>query len=207
MKQYLFNFKCLVVLSCLLYSSSIVRAQQMEMHNMVIKNKNIYIAMMDTMMDKMVHCTNSGFVEDDFITQMIPHHEGAVEMAKYEIQHGRSFEMIQLAKSILTEQTSEIEQMRLWLEKYSPVTRELPQFQQAMNQTMELMMENMPGDGMLTDLDMAFAKVMTPHHQAAIDMAKVVIRFSKDGQTNAFAKHIISSQQIEIEQMKSFTNN
>lgn len=159
------------------------------------------------MMDNMVHTATSGFVEADFITQMIAHHEGAIEMARYEILHGSSFEMIQLAKSILVEQTSEIQQMQLWLEKYSSDNKDTPQFHQYMNQTMEVMMQNMPVESTLTDIDKAFAKVMMPHHRAAIDMAKVVIKFSKDGQTNAFAKHIISSQQIEIEQMFLFANN
>jgi uncharacterized protein (DUF305 family) len=65
----------------------------------------------------------------------------------------------------------------------------------------------MPANNLLTGTDRAFARVMIPHHQAAIDMAKVIIKFTKDHQTNAFAKSIISSEKIEIEQMSAYLKN
>ena len=75
-----------------------------------------------------------------------------------------------------------------------------------MDKSMVVMMDDMPHSSELTDVDIAFARVMIPHHQAAVDMAKVVLQFSKDQQTIAFAKQIISAEEIEIEQMLSFIN-
>ena len=79
--------------------------------------QNIFITMMDTMMIGMDEAEIGISPEHDFTVQMIPHHQGALEMAAYEIEHGKNFEMIQLAKSIQAEQRIELQQMKLYLKK------------------------------------------------------------------------------------------
>ncbi|OJV13251.1 MAG: hypothetical protein BGO21_15085 [Dyadobacter sp. 50-39] len=170
--------------------------------------KNPFMAMMDTMMTKMEAAGGSISVETGFITQMIPHHEGAIAMANYQIKYGKSFVMIQLAKSILAEQTNELQKMKLWLVQAPEKSPAIDPtgFDKSMAQTMHLMMERMPDPTALTDTDHDFARIMIPHHQAAIDMAKAAISFSRDQQTSAFAKQIIASESIEVEQMSAFLN-
>ncbi len=193
-----------LLITIFLFSTFSVNAQHTSTHG---HQQNIFISMMDTMMIRMDAAVIGISPEQDFIVQMIPHHQGAIEMAIYEIQHGKSFEMIQLAKSILAEQKIELQQMNLYLKKLPADRAATPKdYKKAMDKTMEIMMENMPNNNELTDIDVAFARVMIPHHQAAIDMAKVVLQFSKDQQTVAFAKHIISNEEIEIEQMLTFIN-
>jgi len=55
----------------------------------------------------------------EFLKQMIPHHEGAVEMAKALKADGDHSELQRLAESIINSQTAEIEQMRNWLTVWS----------------------------------------------------------------------------------------
>lgn len=174
-------------------------------HTLSSSAKNIYLAMMDTMMVKMDDVPKISSPESDFMWQMIPHHEGAIAMAKYEINHGKDFTMIQLAKSILAEQTIEIQQMRMWLSHKPATSEKVPaDYVPSMNQTMVAMMDSMPSNDALKDIDHAFAQVMIPHHQAAVDMAKVILKYAKDQQAIAFAKQLISAQEIEIEQMSEF---
>jgi uncharacterized protein (DUF305 family) len=112
-----------------------------------------------------------------------------------------------LAKSILAEQEVEIQQMQGYKKLFLPVAFHLKdKFKKEMNETMDLMMRNMPADYELGDVDMAFVMVMIPHHQAGIDMAKVVLKFSSDKKTIGLSKQIIASQEIEIGQMSSFLN-
>ncbi len=55
-----------------------------------------------------------------------------------------------------------------------------------------------------TDPDIAFMKGMIPHHQAAIDMARVVLEFGKDPQTRKLAEDVIREQTREIGDMKAW---
>ncbi|GAB3041671.1 DUF305 domain-containing protein [Spirosoma pulveris] len=167
--------------------------------------KQVYLAMMDTMMVRMAEAPVGNSPATAFLHQMIRHHQGAMDMANYEIMHGKNGEMVQLAKSIWVEQKSEVEQMQLWLKQAGADTTPIPStFQPAMEQTMATMMKTMPPAQALTDTDKAFAAVMKPHHQAAIDMAKVLLRYPENGPVNAYAKQLIANQQIEIDQMNEF---
>lgn len=58
-------------------------------------------------------------VDHDFAVMMIPHHQGAIDMAKAELSYGKDPVMRRLAQEILIDQQSEIEAMRLWLRKSS----------------------------------------------------------------------------------------
>ncbi|PZF72696.1 DUF305 domain-containing protein [Taibaiella soli] len=169
-------------------------------------DRAVYLSMMDKMMDQMMKQSSTVSPETDFLQQMIPHHQGAIEMAGYEISHGKDFEMIQLAKSIQAEQQTEVQLMNTWLHSPSILKSSVPKgYAKEMQHTMDVMMETMMHDQATKTGDYAFAQIMIPHHQAAIDMAKVVLKYASDPTVTAFAKLLISNEQVEIEQMSSFT--
>lgn len=55
-----------------------------------------------------------------------------------------------------------------------------------------------------SDPDAAFVEGMIPHHQGAIDMARVVLQFGKDEQTKKWANDVIREQQREIAEMQEW---
>jgi uncharacterized protein (DUF305 family) len=57
----------------------------------------------------------SGNADVDFAKGMIPHHQGAVEMAKVVLQHGKDPAMKKLARDIIKAQDKEIAFMQRWL--------------------------------------------------------------------------------------------
>jgi uncharacterized protein (DUF305 family) len=78
---------------------------------------------MDTKMKVMDHDMTSapmtGDVDHDFTVMMIPHHQGAIDMAKGELSYGKDPVMRRLAEEIIVDQKSEIDVMNLWLQKHT----------------------------------------------------------------------------------------
>jgi hypothetical protein len=67
-------------------------------------------------MAKMMAAMNvkpSGDVDADFVAMMVPHHQGAIDMAQAELRHGRNEQLRRLAQEIIVTQQQEIAAMRL----------------------------------------------------------------------------------------------
>jgi uncharacterized protein (DUF305 family) len=60
----------------------------------------------------------TGDPDRDFVTMMIPHHQGAIDMAKALLLYGKDPQMRRLAQEIITDQESEIQLMQLWLKRH-----------------------------------------------------------------------------------------
>nr|WP_146691392.1 DUF305 domain-containing protein [Bradyrhizobium canariense] len=54
----------------------------------------------------------SGDVDRDFVAMMVPHHQGAVDMAKAELKYGHNEQLRRLAREIVAKQQQEIMVMR-----------------------------------------------------------------------------------------------
>lgn len=62
----------------------------------------------------------SGNADQDFVAGMIPHHQGAIDMAKIELQYGKDPQLRRLAQAIIGAQQKEIAEMRTWQNKHKP---------------------------------------------------------------------------------------
>ena len=71
----------------------------------------------DRMHAAMASVQPSGDPDVDFVRLMLPHHQGAVDMAKVELIYGTDPQLRRLAQEIVTDQESEIQLMHLWLNK------------------------------------------------------------------------------------------
>jgi uncharacterized protein (DUF305 family) len=69
-------------------------------------------------MHKHMDMDYSGDADIDFVKGMIPHHQGAIDMAEVELQYGKDPEIRKLAESMIAAQKAEIAQMQDWLKQH-----------------------------------------------------------------------------------------
>jgi Domain of unknown function (DUF305) len=68
----------------------------------------------------------SGDVDADFVAMMVPHHQGAIEMAQAELRYGRNEPLRRMAQEIIVTQLQEIAAMRLSLGQALPPSAPSP---------------------------------------------------------------------------------
>ncbi len=71
-------------------------------------------------MQQSMNAPPTGDPDRDFVAGMIPHHQGAIAMAKIELQYGRNAQLRHLAQDIITAQRREIAFMQLWQRRHAP---------------------------------------------------------------------------------------
>lgn len=151
---------------------------------------------------------NANPIDQHFIEQMIPHHEGAIAMANLALEKAKRPEIKTLAQAIISAQESENGEMKSWYRDW--FGKEVPK-DSAITGTM------MSQGGMHTggtqdiealknapDFDKAFIEAMIPHHQMAIMMARMLESGTTRPEMQQLAKDIISSQSKEIQQMQGW---
>ena len=145
----------------------------------------------------------SGDPDLDFVTQMIPHHQGAIDMAKVELKYGTTAEARKLAEGIIKAQEAEIALMTKWKAAHATAANpEASAIRAAFEASNKKMMDGMGGDHTHgSNADLGFLSMMIPHHQGAIDMAEVQLKYGKDPEIRGLAERIIAAQKAEIAEM------
>lgn len=83
--------------------------------------------------------------------------------------------------------------------KFSP---EFTKFMNEMKAGMEKMMKDMHDPGYSGNPDVDFLAMMIPHHEGAIEMARLILIYGTDPLVRKLAEDIIATQRVEIEAMK-----
>jgi uncharacterized protein (DUF305 family) len=143
-----------------------------------------------------------------WLSQMIAHHQGALEMAQQCVKSCKEADVKKAAKIIIAAQSKEIAQMTNWLKSWYGATPDKAQMA-LMNADMKTMMDSsMAGmesmSGMQMSADKSFLEGMTPHHQGAVDMAKLALTKAARPELKKFAQQVINDQSKEIKQFQAW---
>ncbi|MCX4146280.1 DUF305 domain-containing protein [Paraburkholderia madseniana] len=110
---------------------------------------------MTTMMDDM-SIKPTGNVDQDFVAMMVPHHQGAIDMAQAELRHGHNEQLRRIAQEIVVEQQQEIVAMRLALGQ--PLPSSAPAADQQTTGSTASPTKSMPPNGMDMTMPMSMPK-------------------------------------------------
>jgi uncharacterized protein (DUF305 family) len=136
-----------------------------------------------------------------FVNSMIPHHEGAVEMAQLAKTRAEHPEVKQLAAAIVTAQEKEIATM-------APIKAELAgehgDHQMEGDHHVEMTAAELNELKTAKPFDRTFIDLMVPHHEGALTMAEEQLEKGENEELRTLAQEIIDSQKREIAQMRDW---
>lgn len=133
-----------------------------------------------------------------FLSAMIEHHQGALEMSESYLPEGKRSEVAAAAKKIIADQKKEIAQMTGWAKEWSGEAPQ-PEMRRMMKDELAPMMAAFERD-CRADCDRAYLSHMKAHHETAIDMAEMAQEKAARPELKALAARIIHSQSEEIQQ-------
>lgn len=156
-------------------------------------------------------------IDQHFIVQMIPHHEGAIAMARVALERSERPEIRSLANGIIEAQEKEIGDMRAWYESWYGAA--LPRGGGGMGMGMSA--RQSPGVGGMrmggkegdvdelqsvsaSEFDREFILQMIPHHEMAVMMAGMLDATTERPEMKQLADNITTSQSREIDMMRSW---
>jgi uncharacterized protein (DUF305 family) len=161
---------------------------------------------------------NQQQADQHFIQMMIPHHQGAIDMANLASTKATHPELKQLAEAIKTSQSQEIQEMKAWYKQWYgtevPATSGMGMPMQSrsgknqgnschgagMMPMMGMMNMDLTALKNAKNFDQVFITEMIPHHQMAVMMSAKVLT-SPHPELRNLAKAIIQAQTAEIEEM------
>jgi uncharacterized protein (DUF305 family) len=148
----------------------------------------------------MLHMFHADMInsEKDFLREMIPHHQEAVDTSVLLFVNTDDPELKMLTESIFNKQAAEILDMRLSYARWYNLIPTGAKYQPMMHD-----LNSVTG----RERDIQYVKDMVMHHKGALEMAGKVLTFKGiHEETVKFAKEIIKGQQAEIDFMQSWLN-
>ncbi len=144
-------------------------------------------------------------ISHNFITQMIPHHKAAIEMSKNLLLYSNYIPLQEIALNIIKEQTKSIHDMENIFCTCSRVCNpceDLSAFQQQMDRIMQTMFHAMKHAVPDPNVNITFMREMIPHHEGAISMAKITLKYRICEGLAPILNAIITSQEQGVAEMK-----
>ncbi|MES2875748.1 MAG: DUF305 domain-containing protein [Bacteroidota bacterium] len=162
---------------------------------------------MDKMMKDMHQMEMTGNADYDLISMLKSHHQGAIDMAKVELESGTEPKLKQIAQNMVDKQSKEIQMLDDMLKSadkskkdYEPSDKNSG-LGKDMDANMMKMMEM--DHGTPGSVDHEFASMMIKHHKDGIDMGNIIVKHSKMAEFKSMAQKMIDDQTKEIAELET----
>jgi uncharacterized protein (DUF305 family) len=168
------------------------------------------------MMERMKTLPMSGNADTDFAMMMKEHHQGAIQMAKVQIQMGKNQALKDKAKQVIAKQSTDTEKLDSYLQKENKTVSnsahtqhsgnkksENSMFSKMISTAMDKMNQLMQKEKSSDDIDHQFATLMSIHHQGAIDMSQAEIDHGASASLKQLAKTTIADSKKDMEELQT----
>jgi uncharacterized protein (DUF305 family) len=143
-----------------------------------------------------------------WLSQMIEHHRGAVDMSKMCVKSCVDKDVKVAAQKIINAQDKEIKLMNTWLKTWynaKPDPKQMALMKADMKPMMDSSMAGMtPMEGMAHPTDRSFLEGMIPHHEHAVAMGKDAAKRALRPELKKFGQNVVNDQGKEIKQFQGW---
>lgn len=164
-----------------------------------------YHCILDEMICGMTEAELNDSISYNFIVQMIPHHQAAIEMSENILKYTTNISLQDIALQIIEEQTKSIENMRAIqcnCETICNSQRDLCLYQRRTDQILKKMFSRMGNASATNQIDADFIREMIPHHEGAIAMSQNALQYDICSGLVPILGAIITSQKRGVMRMQ-----
>lgn len=164
-----------------------------------------YNTILNTMVNEMTNVQLTNSISDNFIKQMIPHHQAAIEMSQNILKYTTNLEVQDIATNIISSQTKSIANMQAVQPFCRMVTNnnyELAIYMREFEMIAQTMFFEMASAPVTNGVNANFLREMIPHHEGAVRMSNNALQFNICPGLKSILYNIITSQCEGIRQMQ-----
>lgn len=150
----------------------------------------------------------SDYLDLNYITNMIPHHQGAIDASQILLKYSKNPTIRKIAQRIIKDQKAEIEEFSTLLptletqkKLYSP--KEVTLFNQQAKADKNTMIQEMDNLSLTPNINKNFLAIMIFHHQYAIDISKEILKYTQNEQIRIIAQRIIQTQEQKVKEFET----
>jgi uncharacterized protein (DUF305 family) len=140
----------------------------------------------------------TGNADKDYAELMLTHHKAAIDMTELETSFGEHVKVARKAQQIAAVEKKEIVALKASAKRFLP-TENLDSFKVKVVPVVASMQHTLH---LTPTIDNQFIEMMIVHHQGAIDISNLYLKYAKDVKLKALAQSIIKVNQLEIPKLK-----
>ena len=163
-----------------------------------------YYSILDNMIQGMEGADTNDSISHNFIVQMIPHHQAAIEMSDSLLQYSAWLPLRRIAANIISSQTKSINDMCRIAECCDEPSRccDLTLYQRRLQNITHTMFCEMDSIRSSNNINANFMRGMIPHHLGAIRMAENALHYGLCSELIPILEAIIVSQRRGVQEMQ-----